>query len=110
MRGSYHRSCDVHWVRRRNLPSLVSASWARRKESRAEPNVLLRLADHHGNEHMKLTPSSMKLDRNRVDVSTPVLARYWRKRLRRSQQEIEAAIAKVGGNAETVMKELRANA
>jgi len=58
---------------------------------------------------MKLT-SSMKLDRNRVDVSTPVLARYWRKRLRKSQQEIEAAIAKVGGNAETVMKELRANA
>ena len=59
------------------------------------------------NEHMKLTPSSMKLDRNQVDVSTPVLARYWRKRLRKSQQEIEAAIAKVGGNAETVMKELR---
>ena len=56
---------------------------------------------------MKLTPSSVKLDRNRVDVSTPVLARYWRKRLRKSQQEIEAAIAKVGGNAETVMKELR---
>ena len=52
---------------------------------------------------MKLS-SSVKLDRNRVDVSTPVLARYWRKRLRKSQQEIEAAIAKVGGNAETVMK------
>jgi hypothetical protein len=59
---------------------------------------------------MNLTSSSTKLDRNRVDVSTPVLARYWRKRLRKSQQEIEAAIAKVGGNAETVMKELRANA
>jgi hypothetical protein len=56
---------------------------------------------------MNLTSSSTKLDRNRVDVSTPVLARYWRKRLRKSQQEIEAAIAKVGGNAETVMKELR---
>jgi hypothetical protein len=52
----------------------------------------------------------MKLDRNRFDVSTPVLARYWRKRLRKSQQEIEAAIAKVGGNAETVMKQLRVNA
>ena len=48
-----------------------------------------------------------KLDRNLVDVSTPVLARYWRKRLRKSPQEIQAAIAKVGGNAETVMKELR---
>ena len=59
---------------------------------------------------MKLTQSSMKLERNRVNVSTPVLARYWRKRLRKSQQEIEAAIAKVGGNAETVMKELRVNA
>jgi hypothetical protein len=59
---------------------------------------------------MNLTSSSTKLDRNRVDVSTPVLARYWRKRLRKSQQEIEAAIAKVGGNAETVMKELRADA
>ena len=59
---------------------------------------------------MNLTSSSTKLDRNRVDVSTPVLARYWRERLRKSQQEIEAAIAKVGGNAETVMKELRANA
>ena len=59
---------------------------------------------------MNLTSSSTKLDRNRVDVSTPVLARYWRKRLRKSQQEIEAAIAKVGGNAETVMKELRASA
>ena len=58
---------------------------------------------------MNFTSSSTKLDRNRVDVSTPVLARYWRKRLRKSQQEIEAAIAKVGGNAETVMKELRVN-
>ena len=58
---------------------------------------------------MNLTSSSTKLDRNRVDVSTPVLARYWRKRLRKSQQEIEAAIAKVGGNAETVMKELQVN-
>ena len=59
---------------------------------------------------MNLTSASTKLDRNRVDVSTPVLARYWRKRFRKSQQEIEAAIAKVGGNAETVMKELQANA
>jgi Protein of unknown function (DUF3606) len=58
---------------------------------------------------MALTPSSTKLDRNRIDVSTPALARYWRKRLRKSPQEIEAAIAKVGGNVETVMKELQVN-
>jgi hypothetical protein len=58
---------------------------------------------------MNLTSSSPKVDRNRVDISTPVLARYWRKRLRRSKEEIETAIAKVGGNAETVMKELRVN-
>ena len=50
-----------------------------------------------------------KLDRNLVDISTPLLARYWHKRLRKSPQEIEAAIAKVGGNAKTVMKELRVN-
>lgn len=57
---------------------------------------------------MNLSPSSPKVDRNRVDVSTPALARYWRKRFGKSKDEIETAIAKVGGNAETVMKELRA--
>lgn len=56
---------------------------------------------------MNLSPSSPKLDRNRVDVSTPALARYWRKRFGKSKDEIEAAIAKVGGNAETLIKELR---
>jgi hypothetical protein len=90
-----------------NVPS--SARAARRPLARNQTFNCV-LSEQHGNEHMKLTPSSMKLDRNRVDVSTPVLARYWRKRLRKSQQEIEAAIAKVGGNAETVMKELRVNA
>jgi hypothetical protein len=59
---------------------------------------------------MNLASSSSKVDRNRVGVSTPALARYWRKRFRKSKEEIEAAIAKVGGNAETVMKELRVNA
>ena len=34
-------------------------------------------------------------------------ARYWRKRFGKSKDEIEAAIAKVGGNAETLIKELR---
>jgi Protein of unknown function (DUF3606) len=56
---------------------------------------------------MNLASSPSNMDRNRVDVSTPALARYWRKRFRKSKEEIEAAIAKVGGNAETVMKELR---
>lgn len=42
-----------------------------------------------------------------MDVSTPALARYWRKRFGKSKDEIEAAIAKVGGNAETLIKELR---
>jgi hypothetical protein len=56
---------------------------------------------------MNLSPSSPKLDRNRVDVSTPALARYWRKRFGKSKEEIETAIAKVGGNAETLIKELR---
>ena len=42
-----------------------------------------------------------------MDVSTPALARYWRKRFGKSKEEIETAIAKVGGNAETLIKELR---
>jgi len=88
-----------------NVPSVRAQQTAAAGE---EPNLQLQSClSTMENEHMKLTPSSMKLDRNQVDVSTPVLARYWRKRLRKSQQEIEAAIAKVGGNAETVMKELR---
>ena len=34
------------------------------------------------------------------------MARYWHKRLKKSKPEIEAAIAKLGNNAETVMREL----
>jgi hypothetical protein len=52
--------------------------------------------------------SSTKSPRNRVDISSKELARYWCKRLKKSKAEIEAAIAKVGDNAETVMKELGA--
>ena len=59
---------------------------------------------------MTLTHSSSKVGQNRVDVSTPALARFWRKRFGKSKEEVEAAVAKVGGNAETVMKELRVNA
>jgi Protein of unknown function (DUF3606) len=49
-------------------------------------------------------PTSVKSARNRVDVSTKELARHWCKHLKKSK----AAIAKVGDNAETVMKELGA--
>jgi hypothetical protein len=52
--------------------------------------------------------SPAKKARNRVDISSKELARYWCKRLKKSKPEIETAIAKVGDNAETVMKELSA--
>jgi membrane protein DedA with SNARE-associated domain len=55
-----------------------------------------------------LTTSSTKATRNRVDISSKELSRNWCKRLKKSKPEIEAAIAKVGDNAETVMKELGA--
>ena len=53
-----------------------------------------------------LTTSAARKERNRVDLSSKDLARHWCKRLKKSRAEIEAAIAKVGDNAETVMKEL----
>ena len=65
---------------------------------------------HSMKQQINLTSSASTLDQNSVDVSTPTLARFWRKRFRKSKEEIEAAIAKVGGNAETVMKELGVNA
>jgi hypothetical protein len=55
-----------------------------------------------------LRTSATKKDRNRIDLSDKDLSRHWCKRLKKSQTEIEAAIAKVGDNAETVMKELGA--
>jgi Protein of unknown function (DUF3606) len=54
-----------------------------------------------------LRTSAARKDRNRVDISSKDLARHWCKRLKKSRAEIEAAIAKVGDNAETVTKELR---
>jgi Protein of unknown function (DUF3606) len=54
-----------------------------------------------------LKESSEKPTRNRIDLSTKVLARHWCKHLGASQDELEAAMAKVGDNAETVLKELR---
>jgi Protein of unknown function (DUF3606) len=56
------------------------------------------------------TSSSLKLDRNRVDVSVPAVARHWRKRSGKSKEEIEAAIAKVGCNAETLKKNCKSTA
>jgi hypothetical protein len=44
--------------------------------------------------------------RNRIDLSTKEMARHWCKRLGVSQAELESAMAKVGDNVETVMKEL----
>lgn len=51
----------------------------------------------------------VKRARNRVDISSKELTRHWCKRLRKSRLEIEAAIAKVGDNAQTVIKELEAS-
>ena len=53
-----------------------------------------------------LTTSAARKERNRVELSSKDLARHWCKRLGKSRAEIDAAIAKVGDNAETVMKEL----
>ena len=51
-----------------------------------------------------ITSSKPKPSRNRVDMSTTHSARQWRKRLNKPAEEIEAAVAKVGNNAETVMR------
>ena len=53
-----------------------------------------------------LTTSSVNRARNCVDISSKEMARHWCKHFKKSKPEIEAAIAKVGNNAETVMKEL----
>ena len=55
-----------------------------------------------------LKTSPAKLPRNRVNMSTKELAHYWCKHFGKPAEEIEAAIAKVGDNAETVLKELQA--
>ena len=57
-----------------------------------------------------LKTSPEKPVRNRIDLSTKELARHWCKRLGVSQEELELAMAKVGDNVETVMKELGKNA
>jgi hypothetical protein len=50
--------------------------------------------------------SPQKPDRNRVDLSTKELTRRWCKHFGKTKEKIEAAIAKVGDNAETVRKQL----
>ena len=52
------------------------------------------------------TSSRPKLPRNRVVISTRDLARRMRKRLNKTTEEIEVAVARVGNNAETAIKEL----
>jgi hypothetical protein len=45
-------------------------------------------------------------DRSRIDLTDDALARQWVKKLGHPREDIEAAIAKVGDNCETVKKEL----
>jgi ribosome biogenesis GTPase A len=52
--------------------------------------------------------SRNKVVRNRVDISNDELTRHWRKYFGTSKDKLEAAVAKVGENPETVQKELRA--
>jgi len=56
-----------------------------------------------------MKPSHVKPSRNRVNLSGSEVSRGWRKHLGKSKEEIEAAIGKVGSNAESVMKELDAD-
>ena len=42
-------------------------------------------------------------------MSSEDMTRHWCKRLKKSRLQIEDAIAKVGDNAQTVIKELEAN-
>jgi Protein of unknown function (DUF3606) len=53
-----------------------------------------------------ITSRRKQLSRNCVDTSDKVSLRQWRKRLGKSAKEVEAAVAKVGNNAESVTKEL----
>jgi hypothetical protein len=76
------------------------ASFRRNKRTLRRLSVITWIAG------LMLTTSVARKERNRVDLSSKDLARHWCKRLKKSRAEIEAAIAKVGDNAETVMKEL----
>jgi hypothetical protein len=45
-------------------------------------------------------------DRLHIDPNDDAIMRHWIKKTGKSKQQIEAAIAKVGNNAETVQREL----
>jgi hypothetical protein len=53
-----------------------------------------------------VTPYRPKSPRNHVAISTRDLARRMRKRLNKTTEGIEAAVAKVKNNAETAVKEV----
>jgi hypothetical protein len=55
-----------------------------------------------------VTLSRPKPPRNRVAISTRDLARRMRKRLNKTTEEIETAVAKVKNNAAIAIKELEA--
>jgi hypothetical protein len=52
-----------------------------------------------------VTPYRPKSPRNRIAISTRALARRWRERLNKTTEEIEAAVEKVGNNAEAAKAE-----
>jgi hypothetical protein len=51
-----------------------------------------------------------KLHRNKIELSDDHVAKHWTEKFGKSREEIEAAIGKVGGNPNTVKKELRSRA
>ena len=55
---------------------------------------------------MALNVDPLKSDRLHIDLSDDTVVRHWTKRFGRSKEEIEAAIAKVGNNPNTVANEL----
>jgi hypothetical protein len=72
-------------------------------------------ADHHHPrafhaplDNTMVRKSAVKPNRGWIDVSDQKIVKRWAKRLGKTQKEVLAAIDKVGSNAETVIKELRA--
>jgi hypothetical protein len=57
---------------------------------------------------MARNQTAVKPNRGWIDVSDEEIVKRWAKRLGKTQKEVLAAIDKVGSNAETVVKELRA--
>jgi hypothetical protein len=57
---------------------------------------------------MARNQTAVKPNRGWIDVSDKEIVKRWAKKLGKTQQEVLDAIDKVGSNAETVVKELRA--